>query len=210
MDLTLFEYILLAAGTILSITDPIAVVPAFLAMTPKDTTEQRLRTARTASLVCAGVLLSFSLLGQLIFKVMGVSLPSFQVAGGLVLLLVALDSLRAQPSPTRETKEETEEGTNKDDVSITPLAIPMLSGPGAITTVIVLESKANGLAQHLGLYGSILLVSLISYVVLRVATKQAKRITPTIMKITTRIMGLFLASIGIEFIVTGLRDIWTR
>lgn len=208
--MTHLEYLLLAGGTLLSITDPLAAVPAFLAMTARDSTAERIRAARTASIVCAVVLLAFALLGQLIFKVVGISLPSFQVAGGLVLLLVALDSLRAQRSPVQETREETQEGANKEDVSITPLAIPMLAGPGAITTVIVLESKSVGLAQHFVLYGVILGVALVCFLTLRLAATQAKRISAAMMKITTRVMGLLLASIAVEFIVSGLREVWFR
>lgn len=166
--------------------------------------------ARTASMVCAAVLLSFALLGQLIFKSVGVTLPSFQVAGGLVLLLVSLDSLRARRSPVQETQEETQEGVQKDDISITPLAIPMIAGPGAITTVIVLESKSVGLLQHLALYVIIFVISILCYWILRIAATQANRISATLMKITTRLMGLLLASIGVEFIVGGLQEIWSN
>src|SRR5262249_61431968 len=99
-------------------------------------------TARVACLTAVGLLTGFALLGQLMFKILGVTLPAFQLAGGLVLLLVALDMLRAQRSPVQETAEETAEGREKDDIAITPLAMPMLAGPGAILTVILLAAQA--------------------------------------------------------------------
>ena len=110
------------------IVDPLATVPAFLAMTARDTAEQRFRTARLACCVATGVLLVFSVAGTLVFKVMGITMPAFQIAASIMLLIVALDMLRAQRSRVQETREETAAGTEKTDIAITPLAIPMLAG----------------------------------------------------------------------------------
>ena len=124
------EYILLALSSLFVIVDPLATVPAFLAMTPNDTPEQRIRTARLACCVAASVLLVFSMAGQMVFKVMGITMPAFQIAASIVLLLVALDMLRAQRSRVQETHEETKAGTEKMEIAVTPLAIPMLAGAG--------------------------------------------------------------------------------
>ena len=102
---------MLAAGSLFVIVDPLAVVPAFLAMTPNDTAEQRIRTARLACCVTAGVMLAFSIAGQLIFKFMGITMPAFQIAASILLLIVALDMVRAQRSRVQETHEETRAGT---------------------------------------------------------------------------------------------------
>ncbi len=147
----MFEYILLAVGSLFVIVDPLATVPAFLAMTPNDTPEQRIRTARLACCVTAGVLLAFSVAGQLVFKVMGITMPAFQIAASIVLLLVALDMLRAQRSRVMETAAETKAGTEKTDIAVTPLAIPMLAGPGAISTTILLQNEAKNSPQHIAL-----------------------------------------------------------
>src|ERR1700690_4011534 len=141
------EYILLALGSLFVIVDPLGTIPAFLAMTPNDTPEQRIRTARLACCVTAGVLLAFSVAGQLIFKVMGITMPAFEIAASILLLLVALDMLRAQRSRVMETHEETKAGTEKTDIAVTPLAIPMLAGPGAISTVILLQNEAKDIPQ---------------------------------------------------------------
>lgn len=199
------EYGLLTAGTLFAITNPLAVVPAFLAMTESDSGPARLRMALNASVTCAAVLIAFAVLGNAIFKAMGITLPSFQIAGGIVLLLVSLDSLRARRSAVQETQEETRQGVAKNDVSITPLAIPMIAGPGAITTVIVLEAKARSLLQQASLYTAIVLVSLSCYVILRLAVTQARRISPIALSVSTRLMGLFLAATGVEFILSALR-----
>src|ERR1700690_840286 len=157
------EYILLALGSLFVIVDPLGTIPAFLAMTPNDTPEQRIRTARLACCVTAGVLLIFSVAGQLVFKVMGITMPAFQIAASIVLLLVALDMLRAQRSRVQETTEETAAGAEKTDIAITPLAIPMLAGPGAISTAILLQNQARDIPQHIALYLCILAVSILSY-----------------------------------------------
>ena len=126
--MTLIEYTLLAVSSLFVIVDPFATVPAFLAMTPTDTPEQRIRMARLACCVMAGVLIVFAAAGQWIFKFLGITMPAFQLAASVVLLLVALDMLRAQRSRVHETDEETAAGVEKTDIAVAPLAIPMLAG----------------------------------------------------------------------------------
>ncbi|MDX6770473.1 MAG: NAAT family transporter [Elusimicrobiota bacterium] len=201
----MLEYAFLTFGSLFAIVDPFAVVPTFLAMTARDTREQRRRMARTACITCAGVMAVFALAGPMIFKLFGITLPAFQVAGGLVLLLSALDMLRAQKSPLKETPEEAAEGMSKDDIAITPLAVPMLAGPGAITTSIVLASKAHGLPQKAIFFALIALVALLSYFVLVLAADGAKRLSSTFLNIVTRLMGLLLAAIGVQLILTALK-----
>jgi len=205
--MTLLEFTLLAFGSLFVIVDPIAVVPGFLAITPTDTPEQRERMARMASFVMAGVLLAFALLGRWIFKFVGITLPAFQIAGSIILLLVALDMLRAQRSRVQATPEEEEAGAHKVDVAVTPLAIPMLSGPGAISTVILLHNKADGLPQQIALCGCILTVSTATYIILRLSATGAKWLNPIAMKITTRIMGLLLAAVASQFMINALREL---
>src|SRR5437016_9947063 len=154
--MTLTEYILLAASSLFVIVDPLAVVPAFLAMTPTHTPEARIRMAGLACCVMAGVLIVFALAGKWIFKFLGITMPAFQIAASIVLLLVALDMLRAQRSRVHETSEETAAGMEKTDIAIAPLAIPMLAGPGAISTAILLHNQAANVAQRAGLYACIL------------------------------------------------------
>ena len=188
------------------IVDPLAVVPAFLAMTPNDTAEQRIRTARLACCVAAGVMLFFSFAGQLIFKVMGITMPAFQIAASILLLIVALDMVRAQRSRVQETREETTAGTEKPDIAVTPLAIPMLAGPGAISTTVLLQNEAKDIPRHIALYGCILLVSLVSYLILRVSARSARWLSPIIMNIAIRIMGLLLASVAIQFMLNAIKS----
>jgi multiple antibiotic resistance protein len=203
--INLAEYTLLAASSLFVIVDPLATVPAFLAMTPNDTAEQRTRTARLACCVAAGVLLVFSLAGQIIFKVMGITMPAFQIAASIILLIVALDMVRAQRSRVQETHEETKAGSEKNDVAVTPLAIPMLAGPGAISTAILLQNEAKDIPQHLALYGCIAAVMFVSYWVFRISARSTRWLTPIIMSITIRIMGLLLAAVAVQFMLNAIK-----
>jgi multiple antibiotic resistance protein len=200
----LIEYAVLAFGSLFVIVDPVATVPAFLAMTPRDTPEQRTRTAKLACVVMAIVLLTFSFAGRLIFKFLGITLPAFQIAASIVLLVVALDMLRAQRSRVVETREETSAGAEKSDIAITPLAVPMLAGPGAISTVILMQSRANDILQQVALAGCILGIAVVAYLIFRVSATGAKWLSPIAMKVTTRIMGLLLAAVAIQFMINGI------
>jgi multiple antibiotic resistance protein len=205
--MSLSEYVLLAASSLFVIVDPLAAVPAFLAMTPTDTPEQRIKMARLACWVTAGVLLAFAVAGKWIFKFLGITMPAFQIAASVVLLLVALDMLRAQRSRVQETSEETAAGVAKTDIAVTPLAIPMLAGPGAISTAILLHNQAAGLGQRVALYVCILAVSLASYLILRIAARGSRWLSPIAMSITARIMGLLLAAVAIQFMLNAVRQL---
>lgn len=200
----MLEYTLLTFGSLFAIVDPMAAVPAYLAMTARDTHEHRRLIARTACLTAGLVLVFFAATGPRIFRMLGITLPAFQIAGGLILLLSALDMLRAKRSALNETAEETEAGIAKQDVAITPLAIPMLSGPGAITTSIVLSSKANSWMHHAVIYACIAAVLWATYLILVAAVSGAKRLSPIALNIMTRLMGLLLAAIGVQFIISAI------
>ena len=199
------EYILLAGSSLFVIVDPLAVVPAFLAMTPNDTAEQRIRTARLACCVAAGVMLSFSLAGQIIFKVMGITMPAFQIAASILLLIVALDMVRAQRSRVQETSEETLAGAVKNDIAVTPLAIPMLAGPGAISTTVLLQNEAKTIPQHIALYVCIMAVAALTYLILRLSARGARWLSPIFMSISIRIMGLLLAAVAVQFMLNAIK-----
>jgi len=205
--MTLTEYILLAASSLFVIVNPLATVPAFIAMTPSDTPEQRTRMAALACGVMAGILLAFAVAGQMTFKLFGITMPAFQLAASIVLLLVSLDMLRAQRSRVQQTHEETQAGAEKTDIAITPLAMPMLAGPGAISTVILLQNRAEDFSQRLALFGCILTVSLASYLILRVSARGARWLNPIAMNISTRIMGLLLAAVAIQFALNAINDL---
>src|SRR6266704_753660 len=167
--MSLTESILLAFSSLFVIVDPIAVVPAFIAMTPNNPPAALLRMARLACLVAAGVLMPFSPAGKWIFKVLGITLPAFQIAGSVLLLHIALGMLCAKRSAAQETSEEIEAGAAKEDIAITPLGVPMLAGPDAIAAALILMSQARGWERPVALFGCIAAVLLASYLIFRLA-----------------------------------------
>lgn len=192
------------------VVDPFACVPLFVAITDGDTEEQKRRAASRASLVAGITLTAFALSGSLLFRLLGVSVGAFRIAGGVLLFLLAVDMLRAQRSRQRTTPEEEEEGANKPDVSVFPLGIPMLAGPGATSTVMVLVSRAENALQYAIVLMAILVTLVVAYLVLRGASAVAHRLGRTGMNVLERVMGLVLAAVAVQFVVDGIGLVWPR
>lgn len=200
----LLEYSLFAFTSLFVIVDPIALIPVFIAMTPGDAPSLQRRTALIACSVACGTLIVFALAGRWIFQFLGITLPAFQIAGSILLLRIALDMLYAQRTRDRESDEEVEAGTAKDDIAITPLGVPMLAGPGAISTSLILLSQARDLAQDIALFVCIGCVCAVSYAILRFGVSGARWMSPLALKLVTRIMGLLLAAIAVQFVINGV------
>jgi multiple antibiotic resistance protein len=199
----------LALSSIFFLVDPFAAIPAFLAITESADPVRRRRMARKGALTCFIVLTGFALGGQLIFRMFGITLPAFEVAGGLILLLIGLDMLEAKRSPTQETHGDTEEATAKEDAGIVPLGIPMLAGPGAISSVMVLVGQVPSLWNwEMGaILGAITFTSLVSYGVLAGASQVRRVMGDTGIRILVRVMGLLLVALAMQFFVNGLTDL---
>jgi len=205
----LVRFSVLALSSIFFLVDPFAAIPSFLAITEGAELKRRKRMARKAALTCFIVLTSFALGGQLIFRMFGITLPAFEVAGGLILLLIGLDMLEAKRSPTQEALGDTEEAAAKEDAGIVPLGIPMLAGPGAISSVMVLVGQVPVLCHwEMGaVLASIALTSLASYWVLAGAMRVRRVLGETGIRILVRIMGLLLVALAMQFFVNGLTDL---
>src|SRR5580700_8686311 len=197
----------LALSSIFFLVDPFAAIPSFLAITESADPVRRKRMARKASLTCFIVLTSFALGGQLIFRMFGITLPAFEIAGGLILLLIGLDMLEAKRSPTQEASGDTEEAAAKEDAGIVPLGIPMLAGPGAISSVMVLVGQVTTLWQMIAILGCIAFTAFVSYLVLAGASRVRKLLGDTGIRILVRIMGLLLVALAMQFFVNGLTDL---
>jgi multiple antibiotic resistance protein len=199
------QFALVTFTSILFLVDPIAVVPTFLAITQGESIERRRATARRACVAAGILLIVFAAGGTLIFRAFGITLPAFRIAGGAILWLVAMDMLRGERS-TQESEAEIDEGRQKDDVAITPLAIPMLAGPGAISTVMVLSGQARSPARAAVVYGSIVVTLVISWIMLRISDRVMSRFGQTGIRVTMRIMGLLLAAVAVQFVITGVKE----
>lgn len=191
------------------VVDPLAVVPLFLAMTPADDHAKRARMAARACLVATVVLVAFALGGQALFHLFSITLPAFRVAGGILLLLTAIEQLRSHSVPaTRATGAEIAEGLGKDDIAIVPLAMPLLAGPGAIATVMVLASEARTPLQTGTVLGSILVTMAITWALLRGAERVDRWLGPTVRAVVVRVTGLLLAAVGVQFVLSALVEVF--
>lgn len=205
------EFAFVSFSAVLFVVDPFAAIPIFLAITTADSAAKRKQTAARAAFAAYLTLTLFALAGGVIFKMFGISLGAFKIAGGIMLLLMALDMMRAQPSRTRTTAEEQAEGAVKDDVAIVPMAIPVLAGPGAIATVMVLMSRAAWrVVPTVSVLGAVTVTCAISWLVLRGAASAERFLSRTALHVMERVMGLLLVAVAIEFMIGGLVDVLPR
>jgi multiple antibiotic resistance protein len=188
------------------VVDPMGVVPVFIAMTKDDTPAKRRDMALRASLTAFFVLATFAVAGTVIFRVFGITLGAFKVAGGVLLLLTSIEMLRAQQQRTRMTPEEEQEGAEKEDVAIFPLAIPLLAGPGSIATVATLMGKAGRILFAVPVILSIAVTCAASYAMLVAAERIQRLLGVTGLSVINRVIGLIIGAIAVQFMFDGLRD----
>ena len=205
-DGSLLAFALTSLTTIFFVVDPPGVVPLFLTMTGDDTPQHRRRMATRACVTAACALAVFAAAGGVLFSLLGISLGAFKVAGGILLFLFAVDLLKAQPSRQRMTPEETREGVEKQDVSVFPLGIPMLAGPGAIATVMVLRARSETALQTGFVFAAIAVTMLAAWILLLFAARFERALGRTGMSVLHRIMGIVLAATAMQFVIDGVRD----
>lgn len=200
----MIEFFLLCVVSIFAIINPFSTVPAFLAITPDDTAAERMRMARLGCFVAGTVLCVLAVTGQWLFSLLGVTLPALQIAGGIVLFVIGFEMLRAPEPETRLNPEERALASRKDDVAITPLAIPLLCGPGAISTVLVLQTQATDWPRYLILLASVPVVYFGCFSVLALSITGARWLNPIVLRVLRRLMGLLFTIIAAQFVIDGL------
>lgn len=196
---------LLAFTSLFTLINPLGTMPVFMAMTSELTVEERNHTARKASVVAFFTIIAFALTGQLLFNFFGISVNSFRVVGGVIFFIMGMDMLQARLSQVKIRDNEVKSYVS--DISITPLAIPMICGPGAITSVIVLMEDANTLPKKLVLFVSVFLIILLTWVILYSSSRLIKLLGQTGINVMMRIMGLIVMVIAVEFFFSGLKPI---
>jgi multiple antibiotic resistance protein len=193
--------------SLFAVIDPLGAVPIFLMITPDKTPRARVAIAlKSAAAVCV-ILTLFALFGHLVLAYFGISPQAFEIAGGLILIKLAYDLLWARLSEIRFTAREEVEGLLRSDVSVIPMAMPLLSGPGAIATVVVLSHTAERLWMNYFLVGAILVNSLLILLILSLSTHLAQILKETGAALLTRIMGLILMAVGVQFVISGIAKI---
>ncbi len=201
-----FGFITQSFVTLFSVVDPIATVPIFLSMTLDNTAAERRRYARNASLTAVAVLLFFLAFGQAVFQFFEISLTALRIAGGIILLIISLDLLKATHTGVRVVAAEAEEGMLKHDISITPLGVPMLGGPGAISTVMVVSAHGPKEGTTLNMVLVILLVGATCFLSLRAAEWIRKKFGVTGINVVSRLMGLLLLAMAVQTLMIGFRE----
>ncbi len=200
------EFTLVSFSLIFFIVDPLGNIPVFLSVTEGATQEERKRIALRASIATFCILVLFALLGEGILRVLNVTINSFQIAGGILIFIIAISMLQARRSRTKTTPEEEHERPG-EDVSIFPLAIPMMSGPAAITTVMVLTNLSKSIGQRILVIVAIFFTSFCSYLILRTSRHLLGVLGQTGLNVLERLMGLLLAVISVQFVVDGLKQV---
>ncbi|KWI73663.1 MarC family protein [Burkholderia ubonensis] len=191
--------------SLLALINPVGAVPFFLSLTAQQTDDERRRTIRIASVSVFCVITVTTLLGQQIIDFFGISVGSLEVGGGIIMLLMAISMLNAQAGNTRSTPEERHEAEQKDNIAVVQLAIPLLTGPGSISTVIIYAANSRHWYDRVGLVAIGAVLACLCFFAMRLAEPIANWIGRTGINIATRLMGLMLSALAVEFIVNGLR-----
>jgi len=201
------QFLWQAFVTLFVVIDPFAVVPMFVALTRNETTTSKRRTALKSTVIATILLLSFAFVGDKLLDALSISEPAFRIAGGFLLLLAAIEMVVARASGIRTTTgDEDEEAAHRDDISVFPLAIPLLAGPGALTSVVVLMRQAEvmGFKVSVGVVLILMSVLLISYLSLLISDRLMKLLGVTGTNVVTRVFGIILAALAVQNIINGI------
>jgi len=198
------SFFIYAFTSLFIIMNPIGLVPLFYIWTSNNTEKEKITLLKKSAVVVILTLVTFGFFGKWIFEFFGITIDSFKVAGGLLILKISWDMLHAQISKTRQTPKEKEEMVQLDDIAVVPLAIPLLAGPGTITTSIILMEHSTTIYDKLAILLSILLAALLSAVILYLSDNIATILKTSGIKAIVRLMGLILSAISIEIISSGI------
>ncbi|MCK4278057.1 MAG: MarC family protein [Desulfurellaceae bacterium] len=187
------------------IVDPIGLLPLFIALTHNYSKKRIKHTVWLACLTAVFVLIIFAFAGDIILEFFGVTIPAFRIAGGIIIFIIALGMLQAKRTRLKTTPEEEEKGLEQEEVGIVPIGIPMLAGPGAITTVIVFTSSSQQYNTYITI-AAIMLTLFFAFFILKQAVSIHRILGPTGLNIFTRLMGLILAVISVQFVIDGIKE----
>ncbi|MGB8337451.1 MAG: NAAT family transporter [Burkholderiales bacterium] len=197
------EYIKILVA-LLVIVDPLAAIPAFIIMAGQFTDVDRIKIARVASIAVAAVLVVAALIGDSVLVFFGISISSFKVAGAILIFLMAISMLQVKQVRDKQTAEEEAEAQDKDSIAVVPLAIPLLAGPGAISTTIIYATESADWKHRLVIVACCLIVGMACWLGLRAAMPVSKLLGKTGINIAVRLMGLILTAVAVEIFVSGL------
>jgi multiple antibiotic resistance protein len=205
--LQLFEFLMSSAIALFVIIDPFSVIPIYLSLTESHTVKEKRSIRLKATLIGGSILVLFAISGMGIFNLFGITLHAFQIAGGLLLLILGFEQLGANRKSVKEDEEQ--ELMQKDDISVFPLATPLLAGPGAISTVILYAGKAHDVMSSTVLIIAIILTMIATYLILATGPLLLRMLGKTGLNLLTRLMAIILTAIAIQFVLNGIEGFWT-
>ncbi len=201
------EYLKLVTG-LLAIVNPVGAIPIFVGLTTEHAGHERKSTAITTAVSFSIVLIVATFIGHPLLEFFGISIPSFRVGGGILIFMMALAMLQARQVRIKQTQEEAREAEHRENISVVPLAIPILAGPGAISTVILYSQQNDSVMNYVVIISSIIIISVVTWLILRSSLYISGFLGKTGINIFTRIMGLIMAAIAVEFIAAGARQLF--
>lgn len=208
MDLSMISgewaYFTGAFITILFIVDPFALIPVYLTLTERYSTHERRSVRMRAVLIALSLLVFFAVSGTTFFEYFGITLPAFQIAGGILLFVLGFSQVNAKQE--KVSRIENQEGMEKEDISVFPLAMPLLAGPGAISTIILLSTKTGSILRLSELIVAIALCMFLTLLILKFSPFFLKVMGRTGLNLLSRIMGIILTAIGVQFVINGVRE----
>lgn len=205
----MYEALISTFVTLFVVIDPIGVAPLFMSLTPDETAAARRRLALKGVGIGAAILFVFGLFGESLLGALGIGMPAFRIAGGVLLLLLSIDMLMARDSGLRNTTEgEAEEGVKRADISVFPLAIPLVAGPGAMTSIVLLMGEADGDYERQGaILATMAVVLVLSLICLLAAGSLMKLLGVTGVNVITRVFGIITAALGVQFVIDGVQAV---
>ena len=204
------QYLLFCLSTLFTVVNPLGITPIFAAMTERFSNADQIRIARKGIISGSTVLVIFTLLGSFIFRFYGITVEAFQIMGGIIFFRSGLRMLDAQVGRSRTTQSERDEFKDSDELAISPIGVPLITGPGAITGVVILSGKGSSDFSIITLLFAVIITMTLFYWILRAGNVLAKRIGITGMRVIERMMGLILMVIAVQFIINGLETIIDR
>ncbi len=204
------QYLLFCLSTLFTVVNPLGITPIFAAMTERFSNADQIRIARKGIITGSTVLIIFTLLGSFIFRFYGITVEAFQIMGGIIFFRSGWRMLDAQVGRSRTTQSERDEFKDSDELAISPIGVPLITGPGAITGVVILSGKGSSDFSIITLLLAVIITMTLFYWILRAGNVLAKRIGITGMRVIERMMGLILMVIAVQFIINGLETIIDR
>ena len=207
MDLELLKFITIAFTSLFALVNPIGFTPMFISLVDGMPDDKKNKIVNRGVLTAMLTLTMFLFVGEFIFQFFGITIEAFKIAGGILFMRSSFNLIEVKRSRTRTTPAEEEDTNDTEDIAYTPIGIPLIAGPGAITSVMVLETSCPNVQYKLSLLSVIILTMIITLIILRMSSKITRKIGTTGLRIIQRIMGIILLTISVQFIIDGIKSI---